>query len=122
MYISYTYHIPFLRSPLFLLTSSLILFITVVLIVLRFSKLQEGFVPNSALVSKPNFYSRLNKAKGFVKLLEPKSINAAYYEPELKSKFFLVKMLIKVLLFCLILIVSYLFLYSIIKKCNYAQT
>ena len=115
MYISYTYHIPFLRSPLFLLTSSLILFITAALIVLRFSKLQEGFVPNSALVSKPNFYSRLNKAKGFVKLLEPKSINAAYYEPELKSKFFLVKMLIKVLLFCLILIVSYLFLYSIIK-------
>ena len=115
VFISCTYHIPFLRSPLFLLTSSLILFITAVLIVLRFSKLQEGFVPNSALVSKPNFYSRLNKAKGFVKLLEPKSINTAYYEPELKSKFFLVKMLIKVLLFCLILLVSYLFLYSIIK-------
>ncbi len=115
MLISSTYHIPFLRSFSFLLTSSLILFITAVLIVLRFSKLQEGFVPSSALVSKPNFYSRLIKAKGFVKLLEPKSINAAYYEPELKSKFFLVKVLIKVLLFCLILLVSYVFLYSIIK-------
>lgn len=119
IFISCTYHIPFLRSPLFLLTSSLILFITAALIILSFSKLQEGFVPNSVLVSKPNFYFRLNKAKGFVKLLEPKSINAAYYEPELKSKFFLVKMIIKVLLFCLILIVSYTFLYSIIKLQNF---
>ena len=104
-----------LRSFLFLSTSSLVILLLSVIIILRFSRPQRGLMYKALTVRKPSIFSKLKKIKGYVKILEPKTSNATYYEPELNSKFYIVKIVIKILIFGLVLVALYLFLNSILK-------
>ena len=113
--ISYFFNIDLMRNTLFLSIFSISLLISTVLIITKFSTLNKQFVPKAIAAKKGNILSKLKKVKGFVKLLEPKTSSATYYEPELNSKFYMVKSFIKFLVFGLLLAILYLFLNSILK-------
>ena len=115
LFISYLFRITLMRSVLFLSLSSFILLTFSVIIIVRFSRPKKGVIPRALVIRKPTIFSKLKKAKGFVKLLEPKASSATYYEPELNSKFYIVKIVIKTLIFGLLLVALYLFLNSILK-------